>query len=97
MDVVQTVNEPESAFDPIGYSESGMDCAECDRLRAECERLEHAYAAAINTLNSRVGNAPSFEYIELSTAVHDARINSEIAGTEFEQHRLVHKNDELNF
>jgi hypothetical protein len=73
-----------------------MDCAECDRLRSECERLEQAYAAAINTLNSRVGNAPSFEYIELSTAVNEARIDSEIARTELEQHRLVHTDGELN-
>lgn len=71
-----------------------MDCAECDRLLAQYERLARAYATAIDTMNIRMGNSPSFEYTQLSTGIDDARINSEIALTELEQHKLVHSRSE---
>jgi hypothetical protein len=80
--------------DVITICWSCMDCAECDRLLAQYERLARAYATAIDTMNIRMGNSPSFEYTQLSTGIDDARINSEIALTELEQHKLVHSRSE---
>jgi hypothetical protein len=64
-----------------------MNCVECDRLRAEYERLLLAYASAVNLLSSRSGTAAAFEYMRLRAGADEARIDSEIARLELERHR----------
>jgi hypothetical protein len=68
----------------------GMECGQCDRLRLEYERLERAYAAAIDTLTTRSDTAPAAEYIRLRTFADDARLDSEVARLELEKHKRIH-------
>lgn len=72
------------------YSEGAMDCAECDRLLAEYERLEQAYATAVNVLNSSAETANVSEYMRLRAAADEARLDSEVARLQLEQHKRVH-------
>jgi hypothetical protein len=67
-----------------------MECGECNRLRLEYERLERAYASAIDTLTTRSAIAPVAEYIRLRTFADEARLDSEVARLELEQHKRIH-------
>jgi hypothetical protein len=67
-----------------------MACSECDRREAEYARLEQACARAVNTLNSSMGTLlPTPEYMCLRAAAEEARIDSEVARIELEQHKRV--------
>ena len=57
---------------------------------SEYERLERAYASAINTLTARSDIAPLAEYIRLRTVADEARIDSELARLELEEHKRIH-------
>lgn len=65
-----------------------MACAECARLLAEYERLQSVHATAVQVLYTRIGPLQSTEW--LTTAVDHARLNSETARLEFEQHERSH-------
>jgi hypothetical protein len=67
-----------------------MACSECDRLQAECARLEQAYETALNTLDIRIDTSPASEYMRLRAAVAEARIDSEVAHLELQRHKRVH-------
>ena len=67
-----------------------MECSECDRLRSEHERLKRAYASAINILTARFDITPAAEYIRLRAIADEARIDSEVARLELEQHKRIH-------
>jgi hypothetical protein len=66
-----------------------MNCVECDQLRDEYERLALAHASTVSLLNSSSGSAIAFEYMRLRTDADEARIDSEIARLELEQHKRV--------
>ena len=67
-----------------------MDCTECDRLSEECGRLEQAHADLVKTLLHSPETLSAGEYTRLRQAAIEARIDSEIARTEFEQHQRIH-------
>jgi hypothetical protein len=66
------------------------ECGQCDRLRSEYERLERAYAFAINNLAARSGTAPLTEYTRLRVIADEARIDSEVARLELEKDKRIH-------
>ena len=67
-----------------------MECDECDRLRAEHERLERAYASAIEVLAARSGISSAAEYTKLRAVADEARIDSEGSRLELERHKRIH-------
>ena len=67
-----------------------MDCPECNRLSAQYARLERAHADVIKTLSDRIETLSAREYMRLRAAADEARIDAEIAHTEFEQHQRIH-------
>jgi hypothetical protein len=69
-----------------------MECAECDRLWSEYERLELAYASAIDILDARSGLCTKGEFARLRAVADEARIASTAARFELEQHKRIHSN-----
>lgn len=69
---------------------SDLACAECDHLRGKFDRLERRYAHAYGVLTSFADTARASEYNRLKATADEARIDSEIARLELEQHRRVH-------
>ena len=67
-----------------------MDCAECHRLSAECARLEQAHADLVKSLLDSAETLSARDYMRRRQAALEARIDSEIAHTEFEQHQRIH-------
>jgi hypothetical protein len=67
-----------------------MDCPECYRLGAECERRSREYTVAIQRHNAGAGTSAREEYSKLRTALEDARLDRDIAQREFEKHRRIH-------
>ena len=67
-----------------------MECSECAGLRAEYERLERAYATAIDALAANVGIVRAGEYTWLRAAADEARSDSEVARLELEKHKRIH-------
>ncbi len=67
-----------------------MGCGECDRLRAEHERVERAYASAIEVLAARSGISAAVEYTRLRAIADKARIDLEVARLELERHKRIH-------
>jgi hypothetical protein len=64
-----------------------MECPECKRLTAEFERLERASATAIGMLRASAHTARANEYSRLRIAADEARVDSEVARLELEQHK----------
>jgi len=64
-----------------------MECSECNRLTDEFGRLERAYATAVGVLTA---SAHADEYARLRVAADEARIDSEVARLELEQHKRKH-------
>lgn len=69
-----------------------MECGDCDRLWSDYERLEMAYASAIDILDTRSGLCTTIEYTRLRAIAHEARIASTAARFELEQHKRIHSN-----
>ena len=67
-----------------------MKCAECTRRLAEFERLERAYADAINTLTVRSETALPSEYTRLRRLANEARLNAEMARLDLIKHKWLH-------
>jgi hypothetical protein len=67
-----------------------MDCSECIRLTAGFDRLERAYAAKVGILTASAHTAQANEYTTLKVAADEARIDSEVARLELEQHKRKH-------
>ena len=70
-----------------------MDCYECGRLLATYERRQKAYSVAYRALAMATGTVSTDEYILINDAVQSARIDSEVARLELEDHhQSVHTN-----
>ena len=67
-----------------------MDCSERIRLTAGFDRLERAYAAALGILSASARTAPAYAYNALRVAADQARLDSEVARLELEQHKQSH-------
>jgi len=67
-----------------------MECAECDRLMAECERVGQSYATTMKALIDRRETASSSTYIQMRTATDEARSGYEVARLELERHKMAH-------
>ena len=67
-----------------------MECSECDRMMVECEMVGHSYTTAMKALIAGRQTASSSEFIRLSTANDEARIDYEVAVLELEQHKRTH-------
>ena len=67
-----------------------MKCTECTRLLAEFERLERAYAAAIDALTFMRETAVPSEYPRLRRLASEARLNAEMARLELIKHQWIH-------
>jgi hypothetical protein len=68
-----------------------INCAECDRLTAECERLQQQNASGQESFNARVQPFAPGEYAELGWPVEEARMEAEIARFELEQNKEIHR------
>lgn len=65
-----------------------MDCPECARLIAEHKRLKRSYAAAVEVLFATGYLVADAEHKKLRNSIEEARVQSEIAGRELDEHRL---------
>jgi hypothetical protein len=66
-----------------------MDCAECSRLKAEKDRLRHAWADAISDLSLAIGT-PANVYDQLMKLADDARREWQEAVFELHGHTRSH-------
>jgi len=69
-----------------------MACVECARLLAEYERRQSVHATAVQVLYTKVGPLQSTKW--LTIAVDRARLDSETARLEFNQHERSHSQAE---
>jgi len=67
-----------------------LDCTECICLQKEFDRRERAYAHAYGVLTSVSETARAHEYSRLRGIADEARIDSEVARLELEQHQKSH-------
>jgi hypothetical protein len=67
-----------------------MDCPECDRLLAQCARLEQAYATTVENLSKRTGKLTVLQYMPLRASADEARIHLGVAHLKLEQHKRIH-------
>lgn len=67
-----------------------MDCAECQRLTIERERLQRAYETAHAALNAIETSTDSDEYTRLRAAVQEAKLDLDVASIQFSQHQDRH-------
>src|ERR1700733_3386735 len=74
----------------ISQRDFSTECPQCTRLTADLDRLERAYAAALGVLTARAHIARGNEYNALRIAADEARIDSEVARLELEQHKRKH-------
>ncbi len=72
------------------------DCAECARLMAEYRRLRSVYATAVELLFATGYQVTDAEHEELKAAAAEARLESETAGLELENHKLMHATAKSN-
>jgi hypothetical protein len=68
-----------------------MRCRICGFLRAEHERLEREYAAALSLLTASASVACATEYNRLRIAADEARIDFEIGGLELARYLQRHQ------
>jgi hypothetical protein len=67
-----------------------MKCAECIRHLAEFERLERAYAAAIDALTAGRETATASEQSQLRRLANEARLNAEMVRLKLIKHKWNH-------
>ncbi len=67
-----------------------MDCAECERLRAERERRTRDYELASLYLSAAATSTDSGRFMILKTLAEEARLDLDLVDTEIEQHRNRH-------
>jgi hypothetical protein len=65
-----------------------MECSECARLLAECDRLNAVHAEAFRAVLR--GRFPPDAYRRVWAAVNKAWTDSELALVEFQQHQWSH-------
>jgi hypothetical protein len=68
-----------------------MTCLECDRLRAERERLLRIFAAKAEAAAEAEDSSPVSRCQDLASAAAEAQIDAVIARLEFEEHRQIHR------
>jgi len=66
-----------------------MKCPECSRLAADYRRLNQAYTVAFDAMLA-ASKVPASDFIKVRIAADDARIDSELARVELEQHKQIH-------
>jgi hypothetical protein len=66
------------------------DCVEKTRLAKEYELVTSAFSEAVKKLYLRMGTSSKEEYAQLDRIADEARVNSERARLELEQHIAVH-------
>lgn len=67
-----------------------MTCSHCDRLQREFDRAERVYARAYGVFTSSALTPRASEYNRLKAIADEARIDSEVARLELEQHTRIH-------
>lgn len=67
-----------------------MNCPECARLLDEYETLERAHATAVGRVAASAQSDNAREYQRLRARADEARLDSEVARLELEQHRRRH-------
>jgi hypothetical protein len=65
-------------------------CPECTRLLVKLEWLERLYTVAFDTMVERSGSTLGAEFIKLRMAADEARLDSEAAYLELQQHKRKH-------
>jgi hypothetical protein len=68
-----------------------VSCEEKTRLAMEYEAATSAFSEAVKELHRKIGTPPREEYRRLERISSEARVNSEQARLELEQHIATHR------
>ena len=67
-----------------------MKCSKCTRLLAAREKLKSNHATAVEALSTRRDTSNVREYFRLKNEADKARLDSEFAQSELQQHQWSH-------
>lgn len=67
-----------------------MECLDCARLLARCEKLRNEHARAAQALDTQQDGATVREYNRLRSAAAKALVDSRHAESELEEHKRTH-------